>query len=100
MMKKVDKATLKEAAHKMLFDMSEEEFDSFLEQFDVIQKQIDLISQVDGVDEIEPTSFPYPVFTMSMREDIATEPLSQEEALKNAHEVENGMIKIPKVVEK
>lgn len=97
-MKKVTKEVLIEASHKLLFDMSDEELERLLNDFNVILEQIDVISQIDGLDDVEPMIFPYPVYSEYLREDIVEEPLSQDEALRNAGEKENGMIKIPKVV--
>ena len=97
-MKKVDKEVLKESAHKLLFDMSEEEYDTLLKEFDFIINQMKIISHIKGVDDVEPMSLPYPVTTSEMREDVAEQPLTQEEALKNAADKKDGMIILPKVI--
>lgn len=78
--------------------MTDEELDRTLIDFNVILDQIDLLSQIDGLDDVEPMIFPYSVYSDYLREDEVEEPLSQEEALKNAKETKDGMIKIPKVV--
>ena len=62
-MKKVDKEVLKESARKLLFDMSEEEYDTLLKEFDFIINQMEIISHIEGVDNVEPMSLPYPVTT-------------------------------------
>ena len=97
-MKPVNKAVLIEASKRLMFGMSDEEYESFLKEFETITKQIELISKVEGIDDIEPMVFPYPIYNQELREDIAEEPLSREDALKNADEVVDGMIKMPKVV--
>ena len=97
-MKKVSKEILKEASHKLLFDMSEEEYSALEREFDVVLKQLDFIYQVDGLDDAEPMVFPYELDENSLREDIAIETLSQEDVLKNAKDEAKGMIKLPKVV--
>ena len=97
-MQRVDKQVLKEASHRLLFDMSDEEYETLLKEFDVITKQMDFISCIEGVDETEPMAFPYEIYTDELREDKAEETLTQEEALKNAHDVYEGMIRLPKVV--
>ena len=97
-MKKVDKEVLKESAHKLLFDMSEEEYDTLLKEFDFIINQMEIISHIEGVDDVEPMSLPYPVTTTEMREDVVEEPLTQEQALRNAGDKKDGMIILPKVV--
>ncbi len=97
-MKKVDKEILKISAHKMLFDMSEEEYDALLKEFSILLKQLDLMGDIPHIDEVEPMDFPFKVKTTFLREDIAEKPLDRDEALKNADDVENGQIRLPKVV--
>ena len=97
-MKTVDKNVLKGAANKLMFDMEESEYDTLLEEFDVIIKQMKLISEIPGLDEIQPMTFPFKVTTSYLREDIATEPLPRDTALKNASDVVDGQIRLPKVV--
>ena len=97
-MEKVSKAVLKEAANKLLFNMNEEEYDALLVEFEYIDHQMELISQIEGVDETTPMSFPYPISASFLREDEASEPISREEALKNVKDKDKGMIRLPKVV--
>jgi len=97
-MKKVDKAVLKEAASKLMFDMKEEEYDTLLNEFKFVTHQMELISGIPGVDEVEPMTFPFDVTNSFLREDIPSEPLNREEALKNASDVVEGQIRLPKVV--
>ena len=97
-MKKVNKEVIKEASEKLLFDMNEEELEIVFQELEILSKQIELLSLIDGVDQVSPITFPYEITTSYLREDIVDEVISQEEALKNADEVENGMIRLPKVV--
>ena len=97
-MKKVDKEILKISAHKMLFDMSEEEYDALLKEFSILLKQLDLMGDIPHIDEVKPMDFPFNVKTIFLREDVAEKPLDRDEALKNADDVENGQIRLPKVV--
>ncbi|MDR0934882.1 MAG: Asp-tRNA(Asn)/Glu-tRNA(Gln) amidotransferase subunit GatC [Erysipelotrichaceae bacterium] len=97
-MKKVTKEILKKAANNILLDMSEEEYDTLLSEFDIILNQMEYIGSLPGVDELEPMTFAFDVKTDFLREDVPEEPLTREEALKNAHDISNGQIKLPKVV--
>ncbi|HPY79925.1 MAG: Asp-tRNA(Asn)/Glu-tRNA(Gln) amidotransferase subunit GatC [Erysipelotrichaceae bacterium] len=97
-MKKVDIPLLKKVANNLMFDMKDSEYNTLLEEFDVILCQMELISEIPGVDDVEPMTFPFDVTTDFLREDIPTTPLAQEEALKNAGEVVDGQIRLPKVV--
>lgn len=97
-MKEVNKEILKNAANRLLFDMNDEEYQVLLDEFDVMLKQMELISKVDGIDEAEPMTFPYLLDVSYLREDIAINQLTREEGLKNAKDVYENEIKLPKVV--
>ena len=95
---KITKETLKEAAEKLMFTMSEAEYQILLEEFESIIKQMEFISDIEGVDDAIPMTFPFEVTTDYLREDEPDEPLSREDALKNAKDIVDGQIRLPKVV--
>jgi len=97
-MKKVNKEILKETANSLMFDMKDSEYQTLLDEFDFIIKQMELISDIPGVDDATPMTFPYPIYANELREDVAGTPLKRDEALKNAQEVVDGQIRLPKVV--
>lgn len=97
-MKRVDKELLKVSAHKMMFDMSEEQYDALLDEFQILLKQLDVIGDIPHIDDVEPMVFPFEIKTTFLREDVTEKPLEKEEALKNASNVLDGQIKLPKVV--
>ena len=97
-MKPVDKQILKTAANKLMFTMKDSEYDTLLEEFDILLKQLDLIGEIPGVDEVEPMVLPYEVFTSYLREDEVEQPLDNQDVLKNADNVKDGQIRLPKVV--
>jgi aspartyl/glutamyl-tRNA(Asn/Gln) amidotransferase C subunit len=97
-MKKVDKNVLKDAARRMLFDMPEEQYDTLLDEFKTITKQLELMGNIKGIDEVSPMTFPFDVTVIYLRDDVPETPLSKEDALKNAHSVKDGQIKLPRVI--
>ena len=97
-MKQIDKDVLKDAARRLLFDMSEEEYDTLLQEFDVLTKQMETIGKIPGLESYEPMTFPFDCHTSYLREDVPEEPLTPEEALRNAGSVSEGQIKLPTVV--
>lgn len=97
-MKDVNIDVLKEAGEKLMFRMEEEQYQTLLKEFETIRKQMELISNIPGVDEATPMTFPYEIKTSFLREDVTTEPLNRDEALKNAKDVVEGQIRLPKVV--
>ena len=94
----ISKEKLKDYAGKLMFDMEEEEYETLQQEFEVILKQMDLISKIDGIEKVEPMTFPYDLYFSKLREDVAEECLTTEEALSNADEVKNNQVKVPKVV--
>lgn len=97
-MKKITKDILLKCAHNLMFDLTDEELDKLLVEFDIISKQMELIGEIDGVDDSEPMTFPFECTNECLREDVIGQPIDKKELLKNASEVENGQIKLPKVV--
>ena len=95
---KYDLEILKKCASNLMFDMSEEQYQLLLKEFEVITKQMELLGEIDGLSEVEPMTFPFDVFTSFLREDVEGECLSKEEVLRNAKDVVDGQIKLPKVV--
>lgn len=97
-MKPVNKSVLKEAAQKLMFEMDEKQYDTLLEEFHTILSQLELIGEIPGVDEVEPMTFPFDVTNSFLREDVIEKPLDRDVALKNASDVVDGQIRLPKVV--
>ena len=56
------------------------------------------IEIIGGVDEATPMTFPFDVSIDYLRDDVPEEPLKAEDVLKNAGNVKDGQIKLPKVV--
>ncbi len=97
-MKQINKEVLKDAANRLLFTMSDEEFDMLEKEFAILTKQMEKIAEIDGLDGYEPMTFPFPCETSFLREDEAKNVLSREEALRNAGNKQDNQIKLPKVV--
>jgi len=97
-MKEINLDVLKDAAHRLLFDMSEEEYETLLSEFAVLTKQMETIGKIEGLDDFEPMTFPFDCETTYLREDVPTAPLSRDEALANTGSRFDNQIKLPKVV--
>ncbi len=97
-MKTVNKEVLKDAANRLYFDMTDDQYETLLKEFDAIQKEFNLMGEIDGVDEAEPMTFPFDVTVTYLRDDVPEKPLAKEDVLKNAGNVKDGQIKLPKVV--
>ena len=94
----VTKDNLKDYASKLMFDMDEAGYDRTLKEFETIEKHMALIGEIDGIDTVEPMTFPYVIYHASLREDEAKDCLTNEEVLANAKESKANQVKVPKVV--
>lgn len=97
-MKQITMEVLHDAANRLLFDMSEEQYQTLFEEFKILTKQMEIIGRIEGLDDYEPMTFPFDCTTSVLREDVAEAPLPRDEALKNAGSVQDNQIKLPKVV--
>ena len=97
-MKEITIDVLKDAANRLLFTMSDEQYQTLLDEFDILKRQMDTIGEIEGLDSYEPMTFPFECTTSFLREDTPDAPLDRAEALKNAGSVEDGQIKLPKVI--
>lgn len=98
-MKEYNIEILKDAAKRLLFDMSDSEYETLLKEFDIVTKQMDIIGSNKDIDKYEPMAFPFECSTSFLREDVPEAPLAREEALKNSKRKVGGQIKLPKVVQ-
>ena len=100
-MKEVNKTVLQDAAKRLLFDMKDEEYDTLLNEFAIITKQLKLMDDIEGLDQVEPMSFPYIDESSSLFRDdepVKEDEVNKEEMLKNAKVHRDGQVKLPKVV--
>ncbi len=98
-MKTITIEVLKDAANRLLFDLSEEEYQTLYSEFGVLTTQMKTIADQKDLAEYEPMTFPFKeCVTSYLREDEPSEPYKPEEALKNAGSKKDGQIKLPKVV--
>lgn len=97
-MQKITRDNIQDYALKLMFKMKEEEFSAFEKEFETILKHMDLITQIDGIEKVEPMTFPFKNKDVKLRSDIASSTLTSEEALKNAKETVYEEVKVPKIV--
>lgn len=97
-MKKIDKPLLIDASQRLMFVMTDSEYDVLISEFDVLLKQMALIGKISGVDALTPMTFPFPITTSQLRDDVPSVTLTQKQATENAKQVRDGQIKLPKVV--
>ena len=97
-MVKYDKALLVKCANNLMFDMSDEQYEVLLKEFDVLTKQMELLGEIDGLENVSPMTFPFDIYTDYLRDDVEEPSLSKDDILRNAKDVVDGQIKLPKEV--
>ena len=94
----ITKEKLKDYATKLMFDMDDEGYDRTLEEFETVEKHMALIGEIEGIENIEPMTFPYVIYHATLREDEAKDCLTNKEVLLNSKDTKADQVKVPKVV--
>lgn len=94
---KVTADDVKYIAQLSRLTVPETEMEKFTEQFNQILNYADILQKID-TEGIEPTAHVLPVSNV-LREDVAKEGVTHEEALLNAPAVHNDGFKVPRVIE-
>lgn len=97
-MNKFTKEMINDYANKLLFDLSDNEADTLLEEFDIINENMEIISNIEGINEVEPQSFPCEFTLTELREDEAESSLAIEDILANCDAKIDRVVEVPKVV--
>lgn len=97
-MVKYDIELLKKCANNLMFDMSDEQYELLKDEFDVLTQQMSVLGEIEGLDKVSPMTFPFEISTSYLREDEPEVSITKEEVLRNAKDVVEGQIKLPKVV--
>lgn len=87
----------KSLAKQLRFELTDEEALSIADEFTVLINQMNLLNAID-TQGVEPMVYPIEEATCFMREDVADQILSAQEALKNAPSSKNGFFVTKKVV--
>ena len=95
----ITKEKLNKYAEKLMFRMSNEEYDTLLNEFDIILNQMKLIEKIDGISDVEPMIFPIVNYERELRKDVLTDELSVDEVLSNTKHQVRDQVKVPKVVD-
>lgn len=92
---------LEKYAKDLMFEMNEEEYATLEKEFDIILKQMDLIANIENINDIQPMTFPFDLELDDsfLRSDEACNSISFNDMKVNVKDMENDMVKVPKVVE-
>ena len=93
----VDRGAVDHVARLARLDLSDAERERMSVELTHILEHAETIQALD-LDRVEPTSQAVPLKNV-MRKDDVTPSLTQDEALANAPEVEDGRFKVPRIIE-
>ncbi len=85
-------------ANDLKFDLSDEEIEELKKKISLPSKnKYPFLKKVD-TEGVEPMVYPFEAPTTFLREDVVSDVLTQEEALKNVKDARMGHVHVPKVV--
>lgn len=93
----INTETLEKLALKLNLTMSESEYNTLLDEFNIMLEQMNNIDAIEGISEVEPMSFPFPV-TYTLKSDDVVDNMPCEDVLSNSSEVFDKRVVVPKVV--
>ncbi len=97
-MSKFTKELVDDLAAKLLIGLSPEENQMVLDEFAIIDEELSKVDSFPDIKKIEPMTHTLDDFTFTLREDVASESIPIEEALKNCDKTEGREVEVPKVV--
>ena len=96
-MSRISKEQVKHVAHLARLEFSEESLEKFTSQLDAIISYAEQLNELD-TENVEPTTHVLELSNV-LRNDESREWLTNEEALKNAPDKQDGQVKVPAVLE-
>ncbi|MBU8906405.1 Asp-tRNA(Asn)/Glu-tRNA(Gln) amidotransferase subunit GatC [Desertibacillus haloalkaliphilus] len=96
-MARITNDQVKHVAHLARLSVTEEEVEMFTKQLDGIISFAEQLNELD-TEGVEPTTHVLDIKNV-LREDKVRESLSNEDALKNAPDQQDGQVKVPSVLE-
>ncbi|MCU9614325.1 Asp-tRNA(Asn)/Glu-tRNA(Gln) amidotransferase subunit GatC [Caldibacillus lycopersici] len=96
-MSRISKDQVKHVAHLARLAFSEEETEKFTTNLDAIIGFAEQLNELD-TENVPPTSHVLDMKNI-MREDVPTKGLPREEVLKNAPDHQDGMVRVPSILE-
>lgn len=96
-MARITEEQVKHVAHLARLSITDEEAQTYTKQLDKIITFVEQLNELD-TEGIEPTTHVLNIQNV-LREDEVRESLSNEEALKNAPDHQDGQVKVPSIIE-
>jgi len=97
-MSKFSTELVDDLAKKLLIGLKPEENKLVLDEFEFIETNMNLITEIKGIDKVEPMTHPFDLYECSLRDDIALESEKIEDILYNCDKTNEREVEVPKVV--
>ena len=94
----ITKDLLQKYANDLLFDLSDSELNLLMDEFAVITENMDIISNIKGIANVKPLSFPYDINITTLRDDDEEDNLDTADVLANCGDKIEDVVIVPKVV--
>lgn len=94
---KAKEEMLKQLGLKTMFSITDEEMPALIEEYDIFMHHVAVLETINTLN-VEPMAYPYEIETSYLREDTVSDCISTSDALKNAKNIQDNQIKVPKVV--
>lgn len=85
-------------ANLAMLQLKDEEAEGLKEDMNKILGYMETLNELDTTD-VEPLEHVTEITSTSLRKDVAKEPLSHEDALKNAPDADSDYFRVPRVIE-
>lgn len=97
----ITRDVLDKLAKKLMFKMNDEEYQTLESEFDIILKQMEFIDKIDGIENVNPMTFPFDLELddNDLREDIYNNDIDFNDMVINVKDYDDNRVKVPKVVE-
>ena len=97
-MGKFTKEMVDSYADKLLIGLTPEENKMVLDEFEIIDSNINKINNIKGIEKVKPMTHALDDFDCELREDVASDSISIEDALSNCDVTDDREVELPKVV--
>lgn len=93
----MNKEKIKELALDIMFEVTDEEAQDIENEFETLDKMLEFFDSID-TSNVEEMVYPFADPTTYLREDEASNTISQNEAMANVAKAKQGHVVVPKVV--
>ena len=95
---KFTKEKIENLADLLMIGLSNDEAQMVFDEFEEIDAGISKLTEINGLENIEPMTHALDDFEFELREDIIEESISINELLQNSEDTDDREISVPKVV--